>query len=819
MIGKTISHYRVLEKLGEGGMGVVYKAEDTTLRRTIALKVLPPEMMRDPTAKQRFLQEARAAAALNHPGICTVYEIDEADNTSFIAMECVEGRSLREALGSGRFTPSQALDMGIQVAAALREAHSKGVVHRDIKPDNIMVTPDGRVKIMDFGLARLAGSTLLTRTGTTLGTAAYMSPEQARGESVDERSDVWSLGVVLYEMATGRQPFVAEQVHAVLYSVLNSDPAPLSSAADGLPRGFDAVIAKALTKERDRRYQSAEDLLEDLKALRSGQQVTIRTIPTKRPSGGAAAAGRRAGEAGAIPKVLVCEFENRTGDASRGDTGREIAEHIVEGITKMETLEVIPTVGAVGDSGSVSDADYVVSGSYRVRRDGLALHADVGDVRRNKALYVIRTALGGEEGEHDVIDRLRSRIMGGLAMAVQPPTYGYDRTRPPLHEAYREQILGQSAWGRGNIAEAIGHYERAAEIDSTFLPPLIALTFPFAGAARADSLVRSLTARRDEWSPTENLWIDYRAADLRGDLRVMMRCLRELILTDPGHPGIRSEAMHTAISLGRPREATEHFEALDYDRLAAEVGPLAKAEFVYWGVQAYHLLGEDEHALRLAREAIEESPEDEGLRRMEIATLAALGRRQDLAAAIDEWFQVATQVGMHNPFYAMHHVIGELRTHGCTEEASELAHRLVQWYEGQGADDPSVRGRKAIALYCAEEWEEAAVLLEQLLLELPDSETTRGTLAAIAARRGEPEEALRLLGEPPEGSAPWVAAGHTLWRARIAALLGEQQRAVDLLQAAVAEGALVVPAQAHYHMDFEPLRDYPPFQEFVRPKG
>jgi predicted Zn-dependent protease len=174
---------------------------------------------------------------------------------------------------------------------------------------------------------------------------------------------------------------------------------------------------------------------------------------------------------------------------------------------------------------------------------------------------------------------------------------------------------------------------------------------------------------------------------------------------------------------------------------------------------------------------------------------------------------------MYNPVYTMHHVIGELRTHGYAEEAGELAHRIVQWYGSQDTDDVSVRARKAIALYCAEEWEEAAVLLEHLLLEPPDSETIRGTLAAIAARRGDREEALRLLGEPPESSAPWVAAGHTLWRARIAALLGEQQRAVDLLQAAIAEGALAVPAEAHYHMDFEPLRDYPPFQEFVRPKG
>jgi serine/threonine protein kinase/tetratricopeptide (TPR) repeat protein len=843
MIGKTISHYKILEKLGEGGMGVVYKAEDTTLKRTVALKFLPFGMTRDPEANERFLHEAQAAAALSHPGICTVFEIGEADDQSFIAMECVEGRSLSEELKAAALRPERAIELGIQIGEALREAHVKGIVHRDIKPANIMIDPSGRAKIMDFGLARLAGSTLLTRAGTTLGTAAYMSPEQALGIPVDERADIWALGVVLYEMLTGRRPFEGDDARAVMYSVLNDDPPPPSTVNEALPIELDNIVAKALAKDRDHRYQSTEAMLGDLTALARGEHVTVTLPPARRRVPVSRLTERWAGwltlvaiaalamiavhswmarrastEPDGVPRVLVTAFENRTGDPARDPLGQQFAEHIVEGITKMEMLEVVPTVGVTGDP-SGARADYIVSGSYGAQGEGLAFHAEVGDAERNRAVYVITAAADSAEDEAHAMNLVRSRVMGGLAMEVQPPTYGYDRTRPPLYEAYSEQILGQSAWGRGNIAEAVGHYERAAEIDSTFLPPLIALTFPFAGAARADSLVQSLLARRNEWSPTENLWIDYRAADLRGDLRVMMRCLRELIVTDPGHPGIRSEAMHTAISLGRPREATEHFEALDYERLAAEVGPLAKAEFVYWGVQAYHLLGEDDHALRLAQEAIEESPEDEGLRRMQIAALAALGRTQDLAAAIDDWFQVATQVDMYTPVYAMHHVIGELRTHGYAEEAAELAHRIVRWYGSQDADDVSVRARKAIALYCAEEWEEAAALLVQLLLELPESETIRGTLAAIAARRGDREEALRVLGERPEGDAPWVAGGNALWQARIAALLGEQQRAVDLLKTAIAEGALVVPAQAHYHMDFEPLRDYPPFQEFVRPKG
>ena len=844
MIGKTISHYRIIEKLGEGGMGVVYKAEDMKLRRTVALKFLPPDMMRDPDAKERFLHEAQAAAPLNHPSICTVYEVGEAEGLSFIVMQCIDGRSLRAELESGPLGLNRALEIGAELAEALSEAHAKGVIHRDIKPANIMITPSGRAKLMDFGLARLSGATLVTRTGTTLGTAAYMSPEQARGEPVDHRSDIWSLGVVLYEMISGTMPFRGEYAQAVMYSILNSDPAPLSSPSDSIPDGLENLVRKALAKNPDDRYQMAEDILRDLRALARGEQVTVTAPPRRRrekstrpvrrwvPWAVAAAVvavavvgGRNLfsrstpGDENVLPRVYVRVFENETGDSSRDDVGEEIAEHIVEGLSSVEILEVVPST-SVSSEARGAQFDYFVSGSYDIGSNGLEFRAEVGDVKRDRAVYVIRTAAVSAEDEANAIDRTRSRVMGGLCMEIQPPTYGYDRTRPPLYEAYAEQVLGQSAWGRGNIQEAIDRYERAAEIDSTFLPPLIALTFPFAGPpARADSVVQSLLARRDEWSPTENLWIDYRAADLRGDLRVMMRCLRELIVTDPGHAGIRSEAMHTALSLGRPQEAVEHFEALDYDRLAAEVGPLAKAEFVYWGVQAYHLLGEDDHALELARGAIEEFPESDGLRSMRIAVLAALGRRQELRAATDEWFQVATQVGMYSSVYSMHHVIGELRTHGYPEEARELAHRLVDWYEGQDATSPSVRGGKAIAFYCAEEWEQAAVILEQLASELPGNATVRGTLAAIAARRGYRDEALGILSALPQEEEGGVAADNTFWQARIAALLGEHQRCVNLLNAAIAQGAYIVPPQAHYHMDFEAVRDDPTFQAFLRPQS
>ena len=267
MIGQTISHYKILEKLGEGGMGVVYKAEDTKLKRTVALKFLPPELMRDSEAKERFLHEAQAAAALENQHICNIYEIDETGDQIFIVMSCFEGQTIKEKIESGPLKIDEALKIAVQAAEGLQAAHEKGIVHRDIKSANIMVTEKGQTKIMDFGLAKLKGQTKLTKQGTTLGTADYMSPEQAQGVDVDLRTDIWSLGVVLYEMIAGQLPFRGEYEPAVLYSIMNEQPEPLTALRTGVPLELERIINKALSKDPSERYQHADDMVVDLRAL------------------------------------------------------------------------------------------------------------------------------------------------------------------------------------------------------------------------------------------------------------------------------------------------------------------------------------------------------------------------------------------------------------------------------------------------------------------------------------------------------------------------------------------------------------------------
>jgi len=262
--------YRITGKLGEGGMGVVFRAEDTRLKRAVALKFLPPELTRDPEAKERFFREAQAAAALAHPNICTIHEINEDEGKSFIAMEYIEGRSIREKIKKGPLDLGEALNISIQASKGLEAAHKKGIIHRDIKSANIMVTEEGQVKIMDFGLAKVTGATLITREAKTMGTVAYMSPEQAKGKAVDQRSDIWSFGVVLYEMLAGQLPFSGEREGTLLYAIVHKAPAALRMLAPKVAPEVERVVEKALAKNPADRYQSMGEFLKDLEALAAG---------------------------------------------------------------------------------------------------------------------------------------------------------------------------------------------------------------------------------------------------------------------------------------------------------------------------------------------------------------------------------------------------------------------------------------------------------------------------------------------------------------------------------------------------------------------
>ncbi|MFQ6069930.1 MAG: protein kinase [Candidatus Aminicenantales bacterium] len=287
MIGKTISHYKILEKIGEGGMGVVYKARDIKLKRIVALKFLSLQTVGGAEGKSRFFHEAQIAASLDHPNICSVYEIDEVEGQVFISMAYIEGQSLKEKIESGPLKVDEFIDLALQIADGLEEAHERGIIHRDIKTSNIMVTDKGQVKIMDFGLAKSSFQTKITKTGTTLGTVGYMSPEQVRGEEIDFRSDIWSLGVVFYELITGHLPFRGEHEQPVMYSILHRQPEPVTSLRTGVPIELERIVMKCLEKNPPDRFHSLADLKTDMRRLKrdiqNGTATTVRVSPEKKP--------------------------------------------------------------------------------------------------------------------------------------------------------------------------------------------------------------------------------------------------------------------------------------------------------------------------------------------------------------------------------------------------------------------------------------------------------------------------------------------------------------------------------------------------------
>ena len=332
MIGKTVSHYKILEELGRGGMGVVYKALDTKLERTVALKFLSPRILGDEEDRARFVHEAQAAAALNHPNICTIYEIDEAEGQDFIAMELVEGESLKGQIAGGPLPLGEAIDFARQIAAGLEKAHEQGIVHRDIKPANIIITPKGGVKIMDFGLAKLHGHTMLTKEGTTLGTISYMSPEQARGEQADQRSDIWSLGVVLFEMLAGQLPFKGDYEQAVVYLILNEEPEPLSKLRSDLPSKLERIVKKTLTKSENERYDNVGVLIKDLKALK---ELLDSNMPLEKAS-----------DKASKPSIAVLPFRDMSPQKDQEYFCEGIAEELINALVKLEGLRVVARTSA-----------------------------------------------------------------------------------------------------------------------------------------------------------------------------------------------------------------------------------------------------------------------------------------------------------------------------------------------------------------------------------------------------------------------------------------------------------------------------------------
>jgi eukaryotic-like serine/threonine-protein kinase len=470
MIGKTISHYKILEKLGEGGMGVVYKAQDTKLDRIVALKFLPKSLLCDSQAKSRFAQEAKAASALDHPNIATIYEIDEVEGKCFISMAYVEGKSLKELLKEKSFSIEEILNIAIQMAEGLNAAHKKSIVHRDIKSDNLMLTDDGLVKIMDFGLAKLRGVSRVTKEGTTLGTMPYMSPEQARGEEIDHRTDIWSLGIVLYETITGQLPFKSEYEQAVVYAILNEEPKSMMESRAEIPPELEQIVEKTLVKNRDSRYQNTADILTGLRKLKKElESIILKEQPsTKKPQ----------------PSIAVLPFTNLSADKEQEYFCDGMAEEIINALSQVEGLHVVARTSAfffrgkeidIREIGRKLNVETVMEGSVRKARNRLRITAQLVNVADGYHLW-------SERYDREIEDVFAIQDEISLAIVDKLKVKLLKEEKAKLvkrftddQEAYNLYLKGRYFWNKryeGGLQKGIECFQQAINKD-----PLYALAY------------------------------------------------------------------------------------------------------------------------------------------------------------------------------------------------------------------------------------------------------------------------------------------------------------------------------------------------------
>jgi serine/threonine protein kinase/Tfp pilus assembly protein PilF len=460
MIGETILHYKILEKLGEGGMGVVYLAEDTKLERKVAIKFLPQQISSNYEERERFKIEAKAAASLNHPNIATIHAIEEVDNQMFLVMEYIDGIELKEKINNEKIETDIVIKIATQIAEGMSAAHKKGIVHRDIKSSNIMLTRDPIAKIMDFGLAKIRGGTELTKVGSTVGTIAYMSPEQARGEELDQQSDIWSFGVVLYEMLCNKLPFKGNYDQAIVYSILNEEPESVYSIKNDLPDKLVKIVKKLLEKEKTVRYQTMDEVIRDFNdALKMGKQ-TDKEDKTK--------------------SIIVLPFENISPDQDTDYFGEGLAEELIVNLTRLKEIRVIPRTTAIKYKNTTKDAKligkeveagYVMTGSVRKFQENLRISVQLIDALNNTQLWA-ETYKGKLADVFDIQENVSKQIVEALKIELTPAQKRVlEKKRTVNAEAFDLCLRAKGfmyKMTKNDVNIAIELFQKAIEIDPDY---------------------------------------------------------------------------------------------------------------------------------------------------------------------------------------------------------------------------------------------------------------------------------------------------------------------------------------------------------------
>ncbi len=681
MIGRKISHYKILEEIGAGGMGIVYKAEDSRLNRTVGLKFVVPRIVRREEDRERFMREAQTAASLNHPNICTIYEIDEVEENLFIAMEYVEGRSLKHIIEKGPLKFESVLDIAVQVADGLREAHDEGIVHRDIKSSNIMLTKKNQAKIMDFGLAKPLEEAKMTETATVMGTVAYMSPEQASGEPVDHRTDIWSFGVVLYEMLSGRLPFGGEHQQLILYSILNQNPQPLDDLPYAVPMELEKIIYKCLEKEPSERYQRTVELFEDLRSLRRETETGI-VLPGKKAKDKAPRISSTAIAAAVIllcaalvfisgyflfdwfkppvrwkTSVAVLPIEDLSAGEGNEPLCRYTTKSIIFKLARFSPeLRVVPhdSVRKYQDSkkesveiGQELSVEYVLVSSFDSSEEGGRIDAELIDVETNTIRLPISERFGIKD-LFNIEDEISKKIVGELGLLFAESGLAAAKKREPESiEAYNWYVKGMDIIDRQEsysnldlwFTDAIEMFGKAISVD-----PKYALAYWGLGAAyeayyvnrdRKEDLELAIGYFEKAYDLNPDLaeanlglgWAYFYKEDLREAAKSFQRALE--LERDSKNALVTCDVGAFLNSVGLFHRAIEYFSE------AIEIEPSYLRAYEHLA-SCYWYIGEFEEGAEVAEKALELEKNYPNLYLLSARQLILLGKYMEAEEAITE---------------------------------------------------------------------------------------------------------------------------------------------------------------------------------------
>ncbi|MBL7136262.1 MAG: protein kinase [Candidatus Marinimicrobia bacterium] len=859
-IDKLISHYRIIEKLGEGGMGVVYKAEDTKLKRTVALKFLPPELTRNEEAKERFIHEAQAASGLEHNNICNIHEIDETeDGQTFIVMACYEGETVKEKVEQGPLKLGASLDIAIQVAEGLAKAYEQGIVHRDIKSANLYVTKDDVVKILDFGLAKLCGQTNLTREGTTLGTVAYMSPEQARGEVVDHRTDIWSLGVVLYEMVTGQLPFKGDYEQAVMYSIMNEAPEPVTGLRTGVPMELERITNKALAKSPGERYQHVDEIMVDLKSLcdklksRAKEQPTITTTPAQSKKKflfeGVACLFLIAlialyflflSKPPSIERksIAVLPFKNMVPDPENEWFSDGITEDIITHLSKIGDLKVISRTSVMlykdskknlREIGKELGVATILEGSVRRADNRVRIVSQLVDARTDKHIWA-ETYDRNLKDIFAIQSDVAQKIASALKATLSPEEKERIEQKPTDNlEAYDYFLQGREyafrSYARKDLEIAIELFEKAIKEDPDFAEAYASMAhqhcriFWFGHDRTQERLAKAKEAidKALNLKPDEPLVRVANGYYYYYGFRDYARALDEFSFAqrkEPGNALYNASIAYIQRRLGKFEDALQNLKiAFQYDpRLnsrAWEVGVTYRDLRMYTEAEGYF-----DRAITLAPDIAENYIYKAGTRIYKMGTTESARQVLDNASKrvdLEDFIWTLVYFDIYDGHYQ--------------DALNRLASIQEEVNEGQTVYTPkdAIRGLifelmgqpdQAVSHY-----KKARTLLEKMVRERPDDARIHAELGKVYAHLGLRDEAIHegktAVDLIPVSRDAMIGSEYLANLAEIYTIVGDYNASIDRL-----EYLVTIPAGIHIgalkiNPVWNPLREHPRFQRLL----